>query len=173
VINRLITLISIKKAVKLDEKNINLFEYKLRNKVIDKGFAILAIVGPPGSGKTTISNKIINDGFLTFKNEEIMVIDDLIGPESIKYKKRDLKRPENICKRKLLIISDFRAAVYLKRLDFIILLKMDEDKRLENLKKRESRKYKLYKKWYFQIPPIPLRFIKKDLYLVDNIASVV
>lgn len=158
----------IKKAAPFDRETLSCLECFIRDDVKTKGFSLIAIAGSPGTGKSTCARYIAERGFLSFAREQIMVIDDLRNVKSEKdfgyavrgarYRSRELPGLVGQLENKVLFLFDFKAARYLKKVDILILLHVDESERLKNLRSRSERGYKRYNRRMYRTPPIPLGF---------------
>jgi hypothetical protein len=65
-------------------------------------------------------------------------------------------------------VFDFRAARYLKGADFVVLLEMRENIRINNLKQRSGRSYRRYRKFYYRLPPVPVKVKKEAVYVCSE-----
>ena len=158
----------IKKGVLLNKKNIYQLSERIRESLTSKGRCLVAYIGSPGSGKSTIARLIRQHGFLTIPKEQLFVIDDLRGPENIKYRRKDLPALIETLNNRVLLMFDFRAAIYLKSADIGILALVGEEERLQNLKKRSAWAYKKYKTRWYRMPPVPFSFNKNNFYVCSG-----
>ncbi|MCK5568072.1 MAG: hypothetical protein KAJ15_00035, partial [Spirochaetes bacterium] len=155
----------IKKGIHLNKKNINQLGERIRESLTCKGRCLVAYIGSPGSGKSTIARLIRQHGFLAIPKEQLFVIDDLRGPDNRKYRRKDLPALIETLNNRVLFMFDFRAAIYLKRADIGILALVGEEERLQNLKKRSAWGFKKYKRRYYRTPPIPIAFNKRNIFI--------
>ena len=166
-INHIISYFLLKKAIFLNKDSIHLFKKNVRNIYSVKKKLIIALIGSPGSGKSYLINSLSDNGFL-FKNFKYIIIDDLRDIEGKKYDKKELKYLFQNFHNVIFIVSDYRACKYLKEVDIIISIIIDESERIANLKKRNSKLFNLYKKKIFSISPIPMRFIATPIYKISS-----
>lgn len=163
----------VKRAVFLDEKNIVFLEKRIKKAVETKGRCVVAVGGGAGSGKSTLARFIKKQGFLSIPKNELFIVDDLRGPEGERYKRKDLGAIVDSINKKVFLLFDFRAALYLKRADICILFMLEEAERVENLKKRSLGRYNKYKKRYYSVPPTPFSLKTEDTYIVsENIFTI-
>jgi len=156
----------IKNGVVLDDKSIEEVKFKLKNIINTHRRALIGILGSPGSGKSTMAKKISEKGFLGIPPEKILLLDDLRDQAGKQYRLRELKRVARSLSDKVLVLVDYRSAVYLRNLDFLIVLPVDEKERLRNLGKRSPRSLKRYGKARYSVPPIRLCY--KNVFLLDK-----
>ena len=161
----------IKKGIHLNKKNINQLGERIRESLTSKGRCLIAYIGSPGSGKSTIARLIRQHGFLAIPKEQLFVIDDLRGPDNRKYRRKDLPALIETLNNRVLFMFDFRAAIYLKRADIGILALVGEEERLQNLKKRSAWGFKKYKRRYYRTPPIPIAFNKRNIFICPGDVS--
>ena len=166
-INRIISFFLIKKAISLNNFSIDFIENNIKNLFAEKGKLIIALVGPPGSGKSYLVRNLLKNSSL-FEDLNLKIIDDLKDSEGRKYSKKELKELSNKYQNGILIISDYKACRYLKKVNIIIYIEIDEKERIKNLKRRNSKLFNVYKRKIYSISPIPLRFIHTSLYKISN-----
>jgi len=166
VIRRIIAQFLIKRGFSFN-KDYNLFLRILKSIIDQKGNVIIAVIGAPGSGKSKFIHNIKQNGFGSIESGDIYIIDDLRDFEGNRYMIEDLQKIIEATDSKIFILSDYRGALYLRKVDIILYLKIDERKRRENLLKRKSKKF-FYKTMLYRISPIPLRFLSKPLFIIDT-----
>lgn len=138
-----------------------------------KGSCILIIAGSPGTGKTFAAKKIIRKGFLSIEKDQTYVVDDLRGENGERYTRMSIRRLNPSQLGKLFILSDYRAARYVRRADIGLYIVLNEEQRLSNLKKRSPRSYKRYRKRFYRYPPIPFSYGYKDFYIcMENLQNI-
>ena len=120
-----------------------------------RGRFSIAVAGGPGCGKTEAARILRERGFPPFKGEELIVIDDLRGPGDRRYRKRDVTALADETERKALVVLDYRACLYLRNADLTIIVAMDEERRLANLRRRSARSAKRYGGRRYGTPPAP------------------
>lgn len=157
-----------KRGIYLDKENIPKLIRKIKETVQQKGNCLVCITGSPGSGKSRIANFVKKNGFFSIPQKELLVIDDLRGPNGEQYQKRDLRMIVKTLRGIVILLFDFRAARYLRRADMGIMLRVDEEKRLQNLMNRSNRGYRRYKKKFYRIPPVPFTFNKGNFYICSE-----
>jgi len=129
----------LKKGVYLNKNNFNSLKKDIYDIYEKNGKVVILFIGSPGSGKTKVASWIHNNGFLSLSKDQLCIIDDLCGEDNRRYNKSELKTFTEKIKNKIVIIFDYKAAVYIRNPDLIIYLSIDEKRRLMNLKKRSRR----------------------------------
>ena len=150
----------LKRAVNLHD-NWKYFKEEVERVRQEKNRVVIALIGAPGSGKSSFVRKLINKNI-----ENLYVIDDLKDMYGRRLSVNDVNSIVKNFKGGVLILSDYRAAVYLKDLDIIIAVAVSEDKRYENLRSRKSRK-KIYRGFLYRYPPIPFKFFNKPMFIIS------
>jgi Cdc6-like AAA superfamily ATPase len=128
----------------------------------------LIVIGSPGTGKTTASQEFIKHGFLSYDKSKIYVIDDLTGENGERYTKKSIRKVTHTHEATLLILSDFRAARYIRNADIGLFIVLHEEKRLSNLKKRSQRSLKRYKNRFYRYPPVPFTYNYEKFYVCHD-----
>jgi len=136
---------------------------------LKRGRCVVTFTGGPGCGKSTLARLVEEDGFFSIPAEKLFIIDDLRGPGGERYSKKQLKALIHQVRGKIFLLFDYRAAVYLKNADLCIILDLEEEQRLKNLKERSRRGYRRYRGRFYSVPPIPLRWKPKDVYVCKGI----
>jgi hypothetical protein len=154
----------IDKCVDLGNENSLSLVTKINEIVLQNGNCVIAVAGSPGSGKSTIARWIKDRGFLTFSREKLFVVDDLRGPDGERYRRRDVRSLGNSLRDKIIMIFDYRAAIYLRKADLCFVLQLNEDERRRNLRRRTSRAFNKYSGKFFRFPPVPLTFTRQNIY---------
>ncbi len=158
----------IKKALKLDEKNIPSLVRRIEGFFSERGGCVISVTGAPGCGKSTLARRAKEEGLFSIPAEKLFIIDDLRGPEGERYSRRQLKTVIRQAGDKVVLLFDYRAAVYLKNADICIILGLEEEQRLKNLKVRSHRGYRRYRGRFYSISPIPLRWNPQNVYVCRN-----
>jgi predicted ATPase len=154
----------IKKSVTLDEQGVSQLTGRIMECLNSKGRCVIACAGSPGSGKSTLARLVRKRGFLSIPVEKLFVVDDLKGPGKEKYSRKDLPALVNNLKGLVLLLFDYKAALYLKKADIGIIGIVSEKDRLSRLKNRSAWGYKKYRKKFYRVPPIPFNFKKENIY---------
>jgi predicted ATPase len=154
----------IKRSVFIDEKGAAQLTGRIRGCLKSNGICVVACAGSPGSGKSTLARLVKEKGFLSIPKEQLFVVDDLKGPGKQRYRRKDLPELINNLNDKVLLLFDYRAALYLKKADIGIIGIVNEEDRLNYLKNRSSWAYKKYKSRYYSVPPVPFTFKNDDIY---------
>jgi hypothetical protein len=163
-----------RKAVSMDSMKLQELVLRIEEVLDKKNICTVAVAGAPGTGKSKAARIIREQGFFRIPPERLFVIDDLKGPGGERYSRKDIDLIIKKAKGKALFMFDFRAASYLKKADFGILLHLEEKKRLMNLKSRSERSYRRYRKRYYRLPPFPLRFNSNNTYVCsENFSDMV
>lgn len=154
-----------RKAIPLDRARLQEFALRIEEVLYKKNICTIAVAGSPGTGKSKAARLLREKGFFTIPPEKLFVIDDLNGPHGERYTRREIDLIIKRAQGKALFLFDFKAARYLKKADFGILLHLEEEERLMNLKKRSYRSYRRYRGMYYRLPPFPLRFNPDNTYV--------
>lgn len=158
----------INKSTRLNKGNTSSFEKRINDLLTAEGFCRVVFAGAPGCGKSTLARAIKQKGFLNIPKKQMVVIDDLRDHDNKKYNRKDLSFLIDTLKDKVLLLFDYKAAMYLKKADICILIVINEEERLSNLKKRSAWGYKKYKKRFYRTPPIPFTYKKSDIYVCSG-----
>ncbi len=164
-INKINTKILIKKGILLNKQNIALLDRGIKGYLASKGHCLVAYIGSPGSGKSTLAREVRQRGFLSFPKDKLVVVDDLRGTVNKKYRRKDIPALIETLNNRILLMFDFRAALYLRKADIVIIAMVKEEERLQNLKKRSAWGFKKYKRRYYRTPPIPITFNKRNIFI--------
>jgi predicted ATPase len=151
-------------AAGLGPKDALSLEKRINEIMHEQGNCVIAVSGSPGSGKSTIAARVKEEGFLSFGRDTLFVVDDLRGPNGERYSRRDIKKLSGTIPKRILMLFDYRAALYLKRADMCFILRLDEDERIRNLQQRSARSFKKYRNKWYGIPPIPFSFKKEKVF---------
>lgn len=154
-----------RKGIPLDNVRLQELVLRIEGVLEKKNICTIAVAGGPGTGKSKAARLLRERGFFTLPPERLFVIDDLKGPDGERYSRKEIDLIIRKARGKAFFLFDFRAARYLKRADFGILIHLEEEKRLKNLKKRSERSYRRYRKKYYRIPPFSLRFNHDNTYV--------
>ena len=163
-IHKLHALRVLKSSPVLDKRTVGILARRVEEIRTEGGKFLVAIAGGPGCGKSTLARHVKKQGLLTRPPEEFFVIDDLRGPEGERYSKRQVRTVIDTVADKTVLLFDYRAAEYVKNADLVIILAVDEDRRIRNLKNRSHRGYRKYRGRMFSVSPIPLR-LKSEVYI--------
>jgi hypothetical protein len=163
-IHKLHALQLLSSAPVLDARTIMSLTRRMEKVRTEEGKCVIAVVGGPGCGKSTLARHVKKEGLICRPPEDFFVIDDLRGPDGERYSKRQVREVVGKIRNKIVLLFDYRAAVYLRDADFCIVLAVDENRRIQNLKNRSSRSYKKYRNSIFKVSPMPLRW-KEDVYI--------
>ena len=155
----------IKKGISLNKNNTSQLSSRIEEFLKKKNRCVVLVVGSPGSGKSTLARFIKQKGFLTIPEKQLVIIDDLRGQDKKKYRKQELPILIRNLRNQVLVLFDYRAALYLKRADIVLLTLIKEEERLRYLKKRSAWGYKTYKRRFYRTPPVPFSYDKKRLYI--------
>ncbi|HDY87757.1 MAG TPA: hypothetical protein ENH82_06515 [bacterium] len=158
----------IKKGIPLNRNNIKQIGSRVTELLSAKGSCQVIFAGGPGSGKSTLARVIKQKGFLNISKKQLVIIDDLQGPDNKKFKKKELPLLVGAYKNRVLLLFDYKAALYLKNADIGIIIVVTEEERLRNLKKRSTWGYKKYKKRFYRIPPVPFTYKQSDTYVCSG-----
>jgi hypothetical protein len=162
-----------KRGINFNSETKSDFESRINEIIKKRKSCTLIVIGSPGTGKTTAAQEFIKHGFLSFYKSQIFIVDDLTGENGERYTKRSVRKLPHAHKAKLLILSDFRAARYIKNADLGLFIVLQEEKRLSNLKKRSRRSIQRYKKRFYKYPPIPFSYDYKDFYIcMENLQNI-
>ncbi|MBA7535061.1 hypothetical protein ES705_27311 [subsurface metagenome] len=134
----------IKKGIPLNKENVQQINAKIREFLQQKGHCVVAFIGSPGSRKSTLARFARQNGLLSIPEDKLLVIDDLCGPNNERYRRKDLRTLINALNNKVLLLFDFRAALYVKKADIGIIMLISEENRAQNLKRRSAGGYKKY-----------------------------
>ncbi len=162
----------IKKAPNLDEHNTQSLERRIESLFLERGSCVILVTGAPGCGKSTLARRAKEEGFFSTPAERLFIIDDLRGPGGERYSRRQLKTVMRQAGNKVVLLFDYRAAVYLKNADICIILDLEEEQRLKNLKVRSYRGYRRYRSRLYSISPIPLCWNPQNVYVCGNLGIV-
>jgi len=154
----------------LGEKNIPVLKRRIEDTLLKRGRCVVTVAGSPGCGKSTLARRVKEDGFFSIPAEKLFIIDDLRGPGGERYSIRQLKHLMRQAGDKVFLLFDYRAAVYLKNADICIILDLEEEQRLKNLKERSHRGYQRYRGRFYIVSPIPLRWKPEDVYVCKGIS---
>ncbi len=154
----------IDKCVDLGNKNSLSIVTKINKILLRNRNCVIAVAGSPGSGKSTVARWIKDRGFLSFSREKLFVVDDLRGPNGERYSRRDVRSLGGALRDRIIMIFDYRAALYLKNADLCFVLQLNEDERKRNLQLRTSRAFKKYSGKFFRFPPVPFTFTRQNIY---------
>ncbi len=160
-IRRLLTYFLKRKAYKLSE-NLDVFKRVIEESRQKNGRVVIAFTGAPGSGKTTLVKRLIENEI-----EDLYIVDDLVDMYGNRLTKRDIESIANNFSGGIFVLSDYRSALYIKNPDLIIMIDTDEKKRKNNLSKRGSKK-KLYKSFFYKYPPLSFSCIGKPIFLISG-----
>lgn len=154
-----------KKGTCLTRQNVDSFVERIKDVIQKNGHCVVAVAGSPGSGKSTCADFIRKNGFFSFSKEDVRVIDDLRGDNHKQYRRKAIKRFSSVQKKNLMFIFDYRSAVYVRKAHIIIILYVEERRRLGYLEKRSWKSYKRYRGFYYKYPPIPLCVDPSRVYI--------
>ncbi len=159
----------VSEAQVMGEKAIPVLERRIEDALSKCGRCIIAVAGGPGCGKSTLARRVKEEGLFYIPAEKLLIIDDLRGSAEEHYSRRQLKTVIQKAVDKVVLLFDYRAAVYLKNADICIILDLKEEQRLKNLKARSNRGYRRYRGRFYSVPPIPLRWTPEDVYVCGDI----
>ncbi len=158
----------INNGIRVNKNNITTISGRITAALNSKGSCMVVFTGGPGCGKSTLARIIKQKGFLNIPKKQMVVIDDLRDHDNKQYTRKDLSFLIDTLKDKVLLLFDYKAALYLKKADICILIVINEEERLSNLKKRSAWGYKRYKKRFYRTPPIPFTYKKSDIYVCSG-----
>lgn len=156
------------RAPVLDERSVEILTRRLKTLRTEEEKYLIAITGGPGCGKSTLARHVKREGLFARPPQDFFVIDDLRGPEGERYSKRGLKELIEKKRNKIILVFDYRAAEYVRDANLCIVLVVDENRRIQNLKNRSHRGYRRYGNRMFSVSPIPLKR-KSDVYICREI----
>lgn len=158
----------INKSTRLTKGNTNQIEKRINDLLTAEGSCRVIFTGAPGCGKSILARAIKQKGFLNLPKNRLFIIDDLRGPDNKKYKRKELPFLIDAIKGRVLLLFDYKAALYLKKADFCFILDINEEERLNNLKMRSAWGFKKYKSRFYRTPPVPLTFSKNKTYVCSG-----
>lgn len=158
----------INKSTHINKGNLIQIEKRITDTLTAKGSCHVVVTGAPGCGKSTLARTIKQKGLLKIPKEQLFIIDDLRGSGRKKYKRKELPILVEALKDQVLLLFDYKAALYLKKADFGVILVIDEKERLNNLRKRSAWGFKKYKNRFYGTPPIPFTFRKRNIYVCSG-----
>jgi replication-associated recombination protein RarA len=158
----------INKCIRLNKGNTDLLEKRINDLLTAKGCCYAVFTGAPGCGKSTLARAIKQKGFLNLPKDRQLVIDDLRGPDNKKYSRKELSSLIDTIKDRVLLLFDYKAALYIKKADFCLILDIDEEERMNNLKKRSAWGFKKYKSRFYRTPPVPLYYNKNNTFICSG-----
>ncbi len=168
-IHKINTLRLIGKAQVLGRDNVSSLVRRIESLLSERGSCVIAVTGGPGCGKSTLAHRVKEDGLFSRPAEYFFIIDDLRGPGGERYSRRQLITVTRQARDKVVLLFDYRAAVYLKKADLCIVLVLTEEQRLKNLKARSHRGYRRYRGRLHSVSPVPLRWKPEDVYVCSDI----
>ncbi|KPJ84315.1 MAG: hypothetical protein AMS17_16415 [Spirochaetes bacterium DG_61] len=155
----------VKKGTCLTRKNVDSFIERIKDVIRKNGRCVIAVTGSPGSGKSVYADFFRKKGFFSFPKDSVSVIDDLRGNNDERYSRKELSIGQD---KNILLIFDYRAVLYYRGANFIVILDIGEKKRLENLKNRSMKSYKRYKGFYYRYPPMPFYVDSSRVYILKD-----
>ena len=158
----------INNGIRVNKNNITEIREKITAALNNKRSCQVVFTGGPGCGKSTLARIIKQRGFLNIPKKQIVIVDDLRGRDNIKYRSKDLPLLNEKLRDKVLLLFDYKADIYLKKADTCILIVINEEERLNNLKKRSAWGYKKYKRRFYRNPPIPFTYKKSNTYICSG-----
>ena len=110
--------------------------------------AVVAIAGLPGAGKTCLVKRFVRLGFGNIRRKDIQVIDDntiystrfwRLKWEKIRLEKKSSRSFLDSTDAKVTFFSNWIPSRFLDFADIYVILKLDEDERVNRLKRRERK----------------------------------
>ncbi len=109
---------------------------------------VVAIAGLPGAGKTSLVKRFVRLGFGNIRRKDIQVIDDntiystrfwRLKWEKIRLEKKSSRSFLDSTDAKVTFFSNWIPSRFLDFADIYVILKLDEDERVNRLKRRERK----------------------------------